>query len=398
VLLFAAALALVVGYGRDVPFYDELDLVPILAGDQPVTAGWLWAVHNGHRLPLPRLLLLGLLRLTGNDFRAGMYFNVLALGALAFALIWTARCVRGRAAYADAFFPLVLLHWGHAQNLLWSWQVVLVLPVVLAGALLILLARRGVRFSLAEAGLAGACLLALPLCGVSGLAYVPALALWLGGVGVRQWLAEERRAHWPGVVMAMLAAAALLLVALYFGDYQYAGYYRDTWKSWVSLETAVQFLAAGFGPAGELFWPISGLVVLVLLLLAGGGLFSAFRRGRPVERPRAVGLIFFLAAVVCLAACVGTGRPGSGFAPRYYVLAVPALCGAYLIWGACCSPAVGQLAQMSLFTLAALTFAYNFQQGRTYADNRREKAEALERDLAAGKPVYEILARHAATL
>ncbi len=34
--------------------------------------------------------------------------------------------------YADAFFPLLLRHWGHYENLPWSWQVTQVIPVVIA--------------------------------------------------------------------------------------------------------------------------------------------------------------------------------------------------------------------------------------------------------------------------
>lgn len=397
-LLITAALALVAGYGRDVPFYDELSLVPVLAGEQPITAEWLWSAHNGHRLPLPRLLLLGLLRLTGCDFRAGMYVNVVALGGLALAMIRTAQGVRGRPAYTDAFFPLVLLHWGHAQNLLWTWQVVLVLPVALAGVLLLLIVRPGTRLAPAGAAGAGAALLALPLCGVSGLVYVPALALWLGGVAVQQWRSPARTGRGWGVAIGALAAAALGLVAYYLVDYQYASYYRDSWRLSVLWRTGLQFLTGGFGPAGQLFWPLSGWVVLGLFVLTGGRLLLLCRRGRPGERARAVGLLLFLAAVGCLAASVGAGRPGAGFAPRYYVLAAPALCGVYFAWTVGNPRADGRLAPTALFTLAALTFSYNFQQGRTYAEDHRDKADALERDLAAGEPVYQILARHAATL
>ena len=54
-------------------------MVPVVAGDQPVDARWLWSEHNGHRIPVPRLLLLALYKFSGFDARAGIYFTVLML-------------------------------------------------------------------------------------------------------------------------------------------------------------------------------------------------------------------------------------------------------------------------------------------------------------------------------
>ena len=143
-LLLLAALAFVGRCGSDVPVQDEWDgIVPQLTGHAPVTAGWLWAQHFEYRIPLPKLLMLALFALGGGDFRAGMFFNVLALGGLAFALIRAAASLRGGIGYADAFFPVALLHWGHWENFLMHWQVAYTLPVALACTLLLIIARSG---------------------------------------------------------------------------------------------------------------------------------------------------------------------------------------------------------------------------------------------------------------
>ena len=76
--MLAAALWFVMTCGKNVPFMDDWEIVPALSGAQPITANWLWSQHNEHRIPLPRLLLLGLFSVSGNDFRAGMFFNVFA--------------------------------------------------------------------------------------------------------------------------------------------------------------------------------------------------------------------------------------------------------------------------------------------------------------------------------
>jgi hypothetical protein len=104
-VLVLAALSFVRRYGSDVPFFDEWDIVPFLTGEK-VTAAWLWAQHNEHRIPIPKLVLLALYGLSGDDFRAGMVFNVLALGALAFVLIRAAAKLRAESATPMLSSPL----------------------------------------------------------------------------------------------------------------------------------------------------------------------------------------------------------------------------------------------------------------------------------------------------
>jgi len=113
-----AALLFVARYGSNVPSWDGWDMVPTVTGDQPITASWLWSQHNEHRVPLPRLLYLAIIHLTVADFRTIMYFNVLAMAAAAALMIHTARRLRGSSSVTDAFFPILLLHWGQAANFL----------------------------------------------------------------------------------------------------------------------------------------------------------------------------------------------------------------------------------------------------------------------------------------
>ena len=77
--LFLAALTFVWKFGSNVPYWDEWEVVPGLTRDRPVDASWLWASHNGRRIPLPKLLLVAAYRFTGSDFRVGRYADVLAL-------------------------------------------------------------------------------------------------------------------------------------------------------------------------------------------------------------------------------------------------------------------------------------------------------------------------------
>jgi hypothetical protein len=105
---------LVAAFARDVPWWDDWNLVPVLSGREPASAAWLWERHNEHRIPIPELIHLTLAAPAGADFRAAPYLNALGLSAGAFAL-----------------FPLALLNWGQYGNLLWSFQVQFVCSTVL---------------------------------------------------------------------------------------------------------------------------------------------------------------------------------------------------------------------------------------------------------------------------
>ncbi|MCI0354869.1 MAG: hypothetical protein L0099_07515, partial [Acidobacteria bacterium] len=139
VLMFGAALVFVAWYGSNVPSWDDWDMIPTATGVQPVTLEWLWSQHNEHRIPVPRLVMLGLYGLFGLDFQVGMYFNVISTALLALALAVAARRLRGRWSVTDAFFPLLLLNWGQGVNFIWGWQVEFYLSTVLAGIVLLVI-------------------------------------------------------------------------------------------------------------------------------------------------------------------------------------------------------------------------------------------------------------------
>src|SRR5262249_55062580 len=70
-LMLLALLGYIREYGGNLPGWDEWYVVPYLVGEQPLTASWLWSAspQTEQRIPLTRLILVGLARLTGCDFR-----------------------------------------------------------------------------------------------------------------------------------------------------------------------------------------------------------------------------------------------------------------------------------------------------------------------------------------
>src|SRR5919198_6761121 len=103
-----AALLFVWRFGSNVPSWDDWDMIPVLTHRQPVTWDWLWSQHNEHRVPLPRLVFLGLDRLFGVDMRVTMYFDVLLMAAVAAGGVIEADRLRGGARGGGGFFPTPL--------------------------------------------------------------------------------------------------------------------------------------------------------------------------------------------------------------------------------------------------------------------------------------------------
>jgi hypothetical protein len=397
-LMLSAALAGVGTFCSRVPFWDDWTLVPAVTGDRAISLSWLWEQHNEHRVPLPKLLLVELYRLTGYDFRAGVFVNVLALAGLAALLIRTTQLVRGRPEFSDAFFPLVLLHWGQYECLFISFTVNLVLPTVLVGLLLAVLVRSQDGLTPPAGVLSGVVLILLPLCGGSGVALVPALALWLAWAGVRFWQRTDGARRWGGALFIGLASAALLLVAAYLRGYQRPYFCYDPALAGLraQVRTAVQVLATSFGAAAWHLWPISGVVAVGLSIITLALVGRAWW-GRPAERFRALGLLLFLAAVFCLILVVGWGRSvqghRAGFQSRFATLAVPLLLGAYVILDLY-GPTAGW-GRAILFSVACLALPFNTYEGVNYARDYQRSMREFERDLRAGEPTYLLLKRHA---
>jgi hypothetical protein len=390
-------------FGSAVPRLDDWEMVSALTGNQPITFSWLWSQHNEHRTPLPRLVLLALLRVAAGDCRAVMLFNVALLGAASLVVIVAARRLRGGSSYCDAFFPLALLHWGHCDNLLWAWQIGFVLPTVLACFLLALFTQNGDDWTTARALSAVVIVLALTLCGANGLLLVPCLSLGLALIGLN--LKKDQGGARQLMVVNCLAMAAILV--FYFLGYR-AARMPDRPAPADCFRTSLEFLSTSFGPllyldldlagyAGrrinlQPLWLILGPTMLGASLWSGWILWSVCRR-QTAERARAIGLLAFLVAMFCLAAGVAWGRagfgPGMGASKRYALLAVPLVCCLYMIIETYGTP----LAQAALFGFSAAMLVPNGQTGLVYGTSLSTKMHAFEQAVREGVTIQVLADR-----
>lgn len=390
--------ALSIAYrARKYPYADDWSFLPFVTGQEPVTLTWLWAQHSSHRLPLLKLLFLGLYSpFVTYDGRLGILFGIVCLAALAAVLILATRQVRGHTLYSDAFFPFTLLHWGLGA-LWWDFQLQFVCSTVLAGILLSIILRYEGRLTLGGALSGVGCLLLLPMCGSNGVVLVPALAVWfvlVGLHGVRSGDAADRRPSWLAVVAGTLSVAVCLAyLATYRDSGEYAG--KDVGAS---LLAGARFLSSGLGSAFSFFAIVPWRLLVPSAALLGLASLVLVALKQPSERLRATGMGLFLLSFGCLAAAIGVGRGdrewGGDVDTHYAVLALPILWWSYAVWTLHLpSRPIARFCQMSLLIVMCMVFALNLR-GVGYATNLRVSAAAFEADVYAGTPASVLVDRH----
>jgi hypothetical protein len=400
VLMMIIALVCMYKYGRNIPLAEEWWLVPPLTGHESNLLNWLWTQNNEHRVPLPRLVLLGLLKITNGDFRIGGFFNVAILGLLAFIMIFVARYIRGgRTSLVDAFFPLVLLHMGHSANLFMGWQIVQIIPTGIICAILLVLVRHPTIERTDVAIFAGACLISLPLCGANGLIFVPFLSLWLGYCGVLHWYTERKngRRRWIGGFLIGSGVISLCLTGFYFVDYRYFTNPPSP-SLFATVETGIKLLAYGFGPAANQWWTISTMAAVGLLMSSAVLAIMAVLRNKGLERHRALGLLLFLANTCMFVLATGWGRaalvPQWGLPLRYVIFAVPAFCTAFFLWEVYGPPQLRTGIQTALLLGMLFVLPFNIRQGLTFGGWYENGMNAVEQDILAGTRRSLLAERH----
>jgi hypothetical protein len=389
-------------FGLNMPMWDDWHIMPWIVGTRSLSWDWLWSVWADHRAPLTRLVIYGMARLTGGDFRACMWLSVLILCTLAAAAIFVARRIRGSHAFADAIFPLILMHIGHSPHVLQSWNLQNTGVTGLIGALLLLLVCSPAPWTLMRGLAAVLCVWLMPLSGSTGIAMLPPMALCLGIAGAWQWLSSPistRTGRWSARdtagICSLLGFASLVLVPAYF-----YGWSRSSPPSpdyWTAFKGAVMFLSTSAGGATGFFWPLTGVVVLGLAFASMGILWQVLRT-QPRERVRAFSFLCFLIGMAAVGGAAGWGR--SGLRPdycldmRYSVLAAPALMAVYLLAVTYYPASIGRCIQVFACCAAFLLAPLNYQMAYSGASKIRTDLLSFLTDMLSGIPDQVLVKRH----
>lgn len=382
-------------YGSNVPYWDDWLLVPGLVESGWPSWYWFWEQDNEHRMPLVRLALLGLIRLSGFDFRVPMFCSVVVLAVLAFSALRAAARLRGEPAMTDVVFPLLLLHAGHGENLLWSWQLshILLLAFVVGALLLMLTTRKGLGPRTAL--LIGLTAAALPLCGAPGVAYVPPLLAWLALGAWRTW--QDQAPYAGRTALAALAAGALATLAA--APYLAGQAALPPIDAGTFGQTIVQFLSLGFVPGIGFhpdlarLGPSLGVFVGLLITLAAAAGVKALYRGAATDL-RLAGLLLLLGGFLLLCAGTALRRPGLANQTYYGLYLLPALMVSFFLVIGWARPPLRGLIAGSLAAAASVALWFNTWQGIDLGRIRRARLEAFEADLRRGTSLHVLLARH----
>jgi hypothetical protein len=398
-VLTLAQVALVARYGSSIPSWEDFDRVEVSLGVRPLTPSWLWFPRNEHRMPLPLLVLVGLDQFGPCDQRAGMLANVAILALASGCSLASARRLRGGThAITDALLPITLLGLSQAANVLWATQ----LQIVLAQSIVFVityLALRGPsdRLSGRRMAVAGLLTATLPLCGASGLAYVPALALWLVATGLSRLRDPDRAGRKSGWFSIACASPALLLLVLYFRGFTRSPQHAGAEGLGAVGRALVQLASLALGLSARDAWPVAGVVVLALGVVTALMLMHSIGR-RPSARARNAFLLAALAGAGSLAAGLAWGRAGSGprigLEERYVTMAVPLLVLPYLVLCTRTGLWMGRLLPLGLFTLVLVLAWPNTRAALTLAQEHASRMTEVSQSIRRGEPMSLFIRRH----
>ncbi len=199
----------------------------------------------------------------------------------------------------------------------------------------------------------------------------------------------------------MSASVAALVIGLYFVGYRsFNAAPGDRYVKpglFAYTETALKYLASGFGGAANRpWWQLPVFLIAVILLASAICLIGVLAR-RARRDPRAVGLACYMVSCLGVAWVVGMGRYAWGdtvLDSRYAAASVVLILGSYFVWEFYGPPAFVPLGRMLLFTAAATFLAANNQLGIRQGVTLRDAERAFLRDLQAAEPIPRLVAHH----
>jgi hypothetical protein len=383
-------------YTRNIPYGDDMALVPMMTGNLPVTLDWLWSQHNEHRPVISRLILTGLTRFVRNDFRTGLYFNVSVMSVGAGMMLLLARRLRGSHSVTDSVLPLSILNVSQADCLVMAFALNLVLSAWISYELIATASLAVWRPGWSLALRFGLCLVLLPLCGGSGLVLLPTLMVWLiGYVCWGWWSGREPGGAARAIGMAMLMACSAI-VTIYMSGYVKPAQHPIAPSIVTAASTTMECLALVIYPCVGDFWLFAGFAVVLLSFTTLVRLAVAAVRA-PDERPRASGLIAMILSMLGTAAAVGLSRsglgPGAGRATRYITLMAPLLSALYFAWLAYGSARARRVVHVGLLVLLGLLLPANVRHGMQIGGGVRAAERRVVSNLKARVPGSRLTSR-----
>jgi hypothetical protein len=197
-----------------VPFWDQWDLVPILAKmhQGKLTFHDLWVQHNEHRILFPKIIMLMLGRLTGWNIGYELAVNLLLAVGIFAAFAGQVKRTAQRFAWgglerAIPAVSVVIFSICQYQNWLWGWQMQMFLNLLAVVGGMVLLADDTFRWRrFATAALLGV---------VATCSFADGILFWPIGLGVLFVVTRGTRERWPALI-GWLVVSVLVLGAFFY--------------------------------------------------------------------------------------------------------------------------------------------------------------------------------------
>ncbi len=367
----------------------------------PSTAAWCFEHHNGHRYPLAKALWLGALRVTGYRFGAPQFLTLAFQISAAMLVLWTARGLRGRSHPADAIAAVLYLHLGHGLNWLMGYQLGFgLLAYAIAGWMWTAgrMSRGGGR---GWAILSAAYCVPILLCGGFGIAFAPAVVLWMAHLGYRT--SRTGRVGY-GIAAVLAAAYAGWVVATLppMVEYGYSPIAQPL--DFFGVAGGYLGVALGHWPAVENPSPV--LPAIVCGTVAGAYVAGSLRLARRIVRNRGddpldVVLFLVILGTLLVAAAAARARPAAMLG-RYAIASAGGLVALALSFAKRDAPRPGRrsagLGALVAILLAVGLWHLNEGPGISEAYRFGIPSDDLAADIRAGEPALVLVGKHSASI
>jgi len=299
-------------YAVDIPFWDQWNFVPLLgkAFDGQLRASDLWAQHNEHRLLFPRLIMLGLAKLSGYNICFELGANILLATGILILIIWqffrSAKALNLKSApWILPIFSLLVYSLNQGENWLWGWQIQIFLNVVAVVGGCLLLGNLSERLSWSRLG--GAMMTGLGAV----YSFANGLIFWaLGLVALLILQFKTRKEKGTALVVWSLVMASVFLS--YFYRFHFDSPSGEPWAYFLKHPAQyTRYVLQYLGAAIINYEEYAFLFGLGGLLFFGGMSALLWRRRGGLFRPILPFFFLGLYAVGC-AMLTGSGRVGFG--------------------------------------------------------------------------------------
>lgn len=394
--IFAAGLlAYDLRYGRNLFYWDDFELVFGLTGQQPTDLRWFFTWQNEHLVALVRAVFFVVWKLTG-DTRVMMLLISAGLVVATAFLLDVVRSLRGRAAWTDATIPLLLLNWGHYQNLLFPLQFFFVWSVALACACLWAFVRARDGWSRLELATVLLAMPLLPLNGIIGALFAIPFVLLAIRAALERALSRDRHARRDAIALGTAALVTIGTLILNLSGARRMEHHPPADSIAAVFSSISEVLAVSIGPSGIPAWPASGIAIGIVALAAGLVLLLSGRSSDSDRRAiEACGAS--LAGFAALVCAIGYGRAGLGptvaFASRYSVFSGALLCVATLVLSIYARRRFGRIAATAILTIAIAAQPLAFSTGRDYGREMATVSDRILADFANGVPIEVVAHR-----